>query len=249
MTDPAAPDETELENYLRDRVGGYLQLPQRAAEILGETARDDEFGVRARLSAIRGWLTDRTMADVEVVDLGGNCGYFALSLLDAGVARAATVFDPDEAALSFGRAAATLLGRAREIRFRADPIDLAALRALPASDVVLCLNLLHHAGGIFDVAEVSARGWGAYVEEFLGVLSEKCGFAAIGMGYKGDKPVNWDASAALRHRAFLRHVRAAGWSVALAENVQSLADALDRGRTPWPARNLNPLSRLQDRLA
>ena len=156
---------------LRDeiqRLTLYTRLPSRLEEMYPDIAalqKQDKTGVLDRLEAIRFTLGNRDLG--SVIDLGGNSGYFCLSLIDAGMISKATVYDMAGDALAAGRLMAQEMGIGDRITFVKQRIDFDFLRSLPCVDSIFCLYLLHHAGTLFDTERVRRDGWERYAEDWL----------------------------------------------------------------------------------
>jgi hypothetical protein len=90
-------------------------------------------------------------------------------------------------------------------------------------DSLLCLNLLHHAGSLFDNEIVLRDGWEPYASEWLTVLRKKCRLAVLSIGFKGSsKPVRWNVSRPLRPLRFIEIATRAGWSVKYDANADDI---------------------------
>ena len=201
----------------------HTRLPSRLEKMYPEISslqNEDIKGSVDRLNAIDSVLGDRNLG--EVIDLGGNSGYFCLSLIDRGMISRARVYDLSTKALAAGRAMAEHMGIGDKIEFFEQAIDLDFLRALPTVDTMLCLNLLHHAGQKFDVAKIERDGWGEYIKEWLSEMRRKCRTAIIGIGFKATKPRFWDAPHPLRPARFAELAQLAGWSILYDANVRDI---------------------------
>ena len=151
-------------------LNAYARLPRRLEERYPEIAlKDDKFRVVDRLRAIEEVLAGRPLG--RMADLGGNVGYFSLSLLDDGMASSSTVYDLNSDALATARAMADALGLQDQIAFAEQKLGLAFLRDMAAVDTILCLNLIHHAGLEFDVEEVRRTRLGAICRAMAGAVS------------------------------------------------------------------------------
>jgi hypothetical protein len=194
------------------------RLPSRLAQLhpgLSALQREDSFGCLERLRAIELVLGGRQLG--EAIDLGGNSGFFCLSLIHAGMMTKATVYDLSLNALSAGQTLARQLGIADKIAFVEQAIDLDFIRSLPSVDTILCLNLLHHAGSKFDVTQVNRAGWGRYAELWLDTMRRKCQQAIISIDLA---PLgNWDAPHQMRPVRFAQLAEGVGWSVLYHANV------------------------------
>jgi hypothetical protein len=107
-----------------------------------------------------------------VADIGGNMGYFSLSLAaDAGAE--ATLFEP-VSALCEACLLLAEIGDLKGIKATDHPVGLDDLAALPTFDLVIHLNVLHHAGVVFDRDAVTRLGgWRPYAKQYLEALSRR----------------------------------------------------------------------------
>lgn len=169
-------------------------------------------------------ICERYFGGGGAIDLGGNSGFFSLSLVAEGLLTESTVYDANPAALEAGRQMAEMMGLSDKVRFVEQQISLEWLRSLEPVDTVICLNLIHHAGAVFDIVEVNGRGWQLYANDWLSELrriSKRCIF---GVRFKGSKPVNWDVNKQDRPRVMLQMAKAQGWNPLYDANVQDIAD-------------------------
>ncbi len=235
----------------------YTRLPSRLEKMYPEIAaqqRDDKTGSLDRLEAIKVVLGDRNLG--KVVDLAGNSGYFCLSLIDAGMIERATVYDMASDALSAGRIMARQMAVDDRIEFVEQKIDLDFLRSLPRVDTMFCLYLLHHAGTLFDLVRVEAKGWERYAEDWLSEMRHKCRLAVVAVGFKATRPPHWNAPRALRPARFGQMAERAGWRILYDGNVQdirTLGVEAANGRYTKGGQLLNrgsgPLTRMIEKLA
>jgi hypothetical protein len=218
---------SRLETHL-EGLGAYSYLPARL-QAYGPS-REDVFGVTDRLAAIRHVLESKALG--RMVDLGGNSGYFSLSLVDLGIAAESAVYDSNDRALLAGRAMAEALGIDDKVKFITQKVDLSFLRSMPSTDTVVCLNLLHHAGTTFDLEEVARAGWEDYMGRWLEGLRSKCRLAIVGLGFKSQKPRQWKVLPWQRARRVFDLATENGWSVlydANVEDIRSLGVARSNG--------------------
>jgi hypothetical protein len=207
-----------LETYL-EGLSAYSYLPARLQR-LQSIAQEDVFGLTDKLTAIRHVLESTTLGNM--VDLGGNSGYFSLSLVDVGIAARSTVYDLNDRALLAGRAMAEALAIDDKVEFIKQKVDLSFLRSMPFTDTVVCLNLLHHAGTTFDLEEVARAGWEDYMGRWLEELRSKCRLAIIGLGFKNQKPRHWKVLPWQRPRRVFDLATRNGWSVLYDANVEDI---------------------------
>ena len=211
-----------LKNEL-EALNAYTRLPQRLEAIYPALKRkndDDLFGVADRLRAIQQICGDQTLG--TLTDLGGSSGYFSLSLVDCGMADRSAVYDVNPRALAAGGAMARLLNLDTLVSFHEQAIDLRFVREMSSADTILCLNLLHHAGALFDKDEVAMVGWDRYVTEWLTELRSKSNLLIFGLGFKVRKPPHWDVPPAERPKEFLKIVERSGWRVMYEANVEDI---------------------------
>lgn len=231
----------------------YSRLPSSLEKTYPEIAglqKADVKGCVDRLNAIECVLEGRNLG--EAIDLGGNSGYFCLSLIDWGMVSRASVYDRSARALAVGQAMAKGMGIDTKIEYLEQAIDMEFLRSLPKVDTILCLNLLHHAGKNFDAARVEREGWGNYIGEWLFEMRRKCQTAIISVGFKEKKPRYWDAPYPHRPARFAELAEQAGWSVVYDANVSDIqrlgVEAADGhytkgGRSMRPKRKRTAVSR------
>ena len=154
--------------------------------------------------------------------MGGNSGYFCLSLIDVGMIAKATIYDAAPGALSAGRIMARHMGIENKITFVEKSIDLDFLRSLPKVDTILCLNLLHHAGVKFDVAKIERDGWEKYAVEWFSEMGSKCRLAIVGLGFEEEKPPHWAVLNAHRAAYVANIAERARWSTLYDANVSDI---------------------------
>lgn len=197
---------------------GYAQLPPRLAAV--KDADKDKYGSRDRLDVILTALHGRDLG--TVADIGGNAGYFSLSLVDANAARSSVIYEVSAPAIATGRNLAERMGLTDRVRFVECAVDLDFICSLPACDTIICLNLLHHAGNRFDIELVARIGWERYATEWLTAMRKKSPCAIFGIGFESRKPKHWSADPATRPAALARIVQAAGWSITYDANVSDI---------------------------
>lgn len=201
--------------------GSYLRLPERLVSHSEDASRDD-FIMEARLSLIRTFLQARQPVDT-VVDMGACNGYFSLSLLDDQLARQAVLFEIDEELAAYAQSIGVTLGKSDNIKVLTDEVSLDTLESLPDGDLILCQNLIHHAGATYDVEQVKKLGWEGYSRQFLEKLRKKYRYGVIAVGFKDSKPVQWNVSKVNRANVFREYLADAGWHVVMDKNFFELS--------------------------
>ena len=121
------------------------------------------------------WLGEQFDDDIgSVLEIGANLGFFSLSLAERGAAPV-HAYEP-EAALSDATALiAGMIGLADRLHCRSTGVAIADLVDLPAVDLMIHLNVLHHAGIAYDHEAVAAAGgWMTYAHDYLaGIRAER----------------------------------------------------------------------------
>jgi hypothetical protein len=206
------------------KLTGYTRLPRRLEQEYAHLASNqkyDKYGATDRLEAIQFVLGGSNFG--ATIDLGGNSGYFCLSLIDAGNISNATVYDLSEEALSAGRSMAELMRLSDKVSFVNKQISLDNVSTLPHVDTILCLNLLHHAGAEFDVERVQRDGWELYITTFLTVLHDKASsFLVVGTKFEVNRPRFWHTPQPERPRRFSQLAKKAGWKLLYDANVEDI---------------------------
>jgi hypothetical protein len=201
----------------------YSQLPDklrlRCEEVSG-VMKEDIFGVRDRLEVIKHVFKDINLG--KIADLGGNSGFFSLSLVDLGMAKSATVYDLSKPVLDAGEKMSSALNMKDKVVFKQQAITLEFLRSMCKVDTIICLNLIHHAGVLFDIDIVKSMGWEEYARQWLLTLREKAKILIIGVGFKGKKPTNWKIPFHRRPAKFFKLAKESGWSVIYDANVSDI---------------------------
>jgi hypothetical protein len=209
--------ETLKSHYERVRhtTGDYVRLPAGAAARAGvQQEPESSIGCNARLKAISEFLGPKNCD--FAVDLGGNCAFFCLSLLEQNVIKRAKVVEQLGELVEFGRHAAGEMGLSDRISFEAQTIELSRLHSMPMCDVVICQNLIHHAGAWFDVEAVTRDGWRSYARRFMAILREKAKYGVICMNMMRGRPVNWEGvkdEKKEKAARFTEILQETGWSI------------------------------------
>lgn len=199
----------------------YTQLPERLTKLYGEDyKKNDEFGVIDRFIVIKEVLRETPLGNMA--DLGGHSGYFSLSFVDEGMASFSTVYDLNEKALEMGKKMSGALGLSEKVIFIEQGISLDFIKNMEPVDTVICLNLIHHAGMLFDVDVVSSMGWDEYARQWLTALRNKCNLLIFGVGFKGSKPPYWNVKKYERPARLYSIAQESGWSIVYDANVYDI---------------------------
>jgi hypothetical protein len=122
------------------------------------------------------WLKARVASlggSPSILEIGGNLGYICLRLVQELGVRA-TCLEPIEDYVRISNFLAQQFGLERLYQARQVFVLWDNLAQLPESDVVINLNVIHHAGRVFDNDVVAKLGgWAAYAQSYLEKLSAK----------------------------------------------------------------------------
>lgn len=131
------------------------------------------------------WLkSSLTKFDGKVLDIGANLGYFSFRLLEDYNAQivAYEPFAPHVQAMTWLR---NELGRTEEeFKIISQGVDLKQVERLKSADLLIFLNVLHHAGDDFDCPLVNnSTEWRDYAIRYLKGLRNKTGMMFFQLGY------------------------------------------------------------------
>jgi len=122
------------------------------------------------------WLKARiaSLAGVSsVLEIGGNLGYICLRLVQELGVRA-TCLEPIEDYVRISNFLAEQFGLEHLFQSRQTFVLWDNIARLPESDVLINLNVLHHAGRVFDCDIVERLGgWTPYAQSYLERLADK----------------------------------------------------------------------------
>lgn len=161
--------------------GVYQQLPDFLSRDFGVRAPVDERwrGDRSRLDYLR---TRLNFQGLHVVDIGANTGFFSLTLAHDDRAQV-TSREPDPANHDFLQAVRRHYALA-QLQLSDAPVTVDTVADLPSSDVVLLLNVLHHAGDDFDRDRVpTPDALAEYMTEYLTRLARTTRRMVYQLGY------------------------------------------------------------------
>jgi hypothetical protein len=195
----------------------YQTVPDFVSDAIDYQVAIDEGwrGDRVRLR----WC-ERVLADERGrrwSDFGANTGFFSLSLAHADPTREILAIEGNPNHAEFIRAIAEGLG-VRNLHVLSRAIALDDLDTLPLQDVMLHLNVLHHAGVDFDAGMVVSRDeFLAYAGTYLQRLRCRVGRLVfqVGTNLGGDKarPIIDHADDVGKLLLLARLLHDAGWHI------------------------------------
>lgn len=185
------PLQQQLQQLYGDRSkhANYQNVPAFVRDALGYQESIDESwrGDTARYAYLLRQLELRPQT--TVADIGANTGFFVLSLAHQTPDCRFIAYESHPNHVDFIRLVAQAFDLSN-VAVEEKPVDLAAIDDLPGFDVMLHLNVLHHAGHDFDRGLVNApQQLDQYARSYLGKLAKKASWLAFQTGYNwgGDK--------------------------------------------------------------
>jgi len=151
----------ELAPCVLDKIGKYISKTYSQNQIPLDRVRYN-------------WLIKQIKPNrMSVIEIGSNLGYFILRLaseFNASVKAYEPVFEYSKATSLM----AELCDLAKNISCISDGLLKEDLFKLSKSDLIINLNVLHHAGVEYDSESLkNAGGWQNYFLEYLSILSQK----------------------------------------------------------------------------
>lgn len=231
-----------LQQQLRQLYGdnskhaNYQNVPTFVRDALGYQESIDESwrGDTARYAYLLHEL--KLQPGQTVADIGANTGFFVHSLAHSHPECRFVAYESHPNHVDFIRLVADAFALSN-VAVADRPVDLAAIDELPVFDVLIHLNVLHHAGHDFDAGLVSGpQEMEQYAAAYLRQLASKGSLLVFQIGYNwgGDKsqpivdPHDQRAMVAWLHRVLQR----SGWQ------IERLAFATRAGRGEIVYQNL-----------
>jgi len=112
-------------------------------------------------------------ANFDAIEIGANLGYFSLSLA-AELGASVEVYEPISVYMEVCKILSRLSGIECLIHIQNNSLEAKDLKFLRNVDLIINLNVLHHAGCTFDIDMVQTRSeWEVYAKRYLTLLSHK----------------------------------------------------------------------------
>ncbi|MBK2093360.1 DUF1698 domain-containing protein [Francisella philomiragia] len=136
---------------------------------------------RERLDYI---LQNVDLKNKEILDIGGNTGYFTFEMVDAG-AKEIVYYEGNKQHADFVELAADVLGIQEKISIHNEYYKFSCHRKY---DVALLLNVLHHIGDDFGDSQISIEKAKKEIISLLNKVLESCKILIfqLGFNWKGD---------------------------------------------------------------
>jgi hypothetical protein len=214
----------------------YQAIPDFVARQIGRASEDYSSEQLAWDGPRYDWINANLPPDVaSAVELGSSLGHFSLRL---GYERKIDVtgYEPVKAYAQVCNLFAAITGIEDRARFQAASVGIEDLGQLPDADALISLNVLHHAGNVFDTGAVQAcGGWVPYAVEFLRRAAGKFRYLVFQTGNSVKGAAHFPSEDAVTVLADL--LRKSGWTigcVGVVTDYQSMgyrsfgADEIDR---------------------
>lgn len=201
----------------------YQAIPEFVRDRLGDIASGYS-SEQLQWDAPRfAWISGALPSDVQSsVELGSSLGYFSLRLAHE---RGFTVegFEPVAAYAEASNLFASVADIGARVQFHARGVGIDDVAALPAADCLISLNVLHHAGNVFDRDAVAARGgWHNYARDFLSRAAERYGHMIFQTGNSVRGEAHFPSEAAIDTLVPL--LEDSGWQVVKLGLISDFAD-------------------------
>lgn len=204
----------KLLNLCEERFSHYQKIPDFFDNISSEITSFDYTPEQILLDETRlSWFVEHTniLTTESVVEIGSNLGFFCLSLAHQyGI----TVkgYEPIDAYAKAAQALADLAQLEARCNFFNRSICLNDIDDLPEADYLVHLNVLHHAGSVYDQEKVvSLGGWAQYATEYFSRLRKKFRYAFFQTGNMGKGTPWFDNNQT--YQLLPGIFESAGWSV------------------------------------
>lgn len=113
------------------------------------------------------------LQDLEIVEYGSNLGYFCLSLAQNFKSKIIG-YEPLKEYCKCSKIISQLMGVEKKVKFYNKTININDIYKLDKADLLIELNVLHHAGSIFDKNRVKENtNWEEYALERLTIIRKK----------------------------------------------------------------------------
>jgi hypothetical protein len=184
---------------IRDRLSGlysdfskhssYQTIPDFIAEAIGYQVKiiQDWRGDHVRLKYLEALIGPKNLT--SWCDFGANTGFFSLTMAQAHADRRILAVEANRNHAEFIQIAKDAFGLTN-LDVLCDSINSDGLATLAGHDVILHLNVLHHAGREFDEGLVKdPNGFAEYALEYMGKLRDGTRYVALQVGSNlwGDK--------------------------------------------------------------
>lgn len=174
-------DKTTVASLLKKDTGrfsNYQKIPEFVIEKIPELKKIDYCQRKIELDSPRyKWLRKHFQCnDFTAVEIGANLGYFSMTLAEEYNAKI-TVYESIPEYAKICQILCRIANLQDKIQVHDKSITIDDLKSIPFSDLMIHLNVLHHAGSSFDGEKIgSISDWHQYARQYLLKLSEKSSY-------------------------------------------------------------------------
>jgi len=169
----------------RSKHSSYQSLPKSLIPLLGnEIEPEIERKDKSRMDYI---LQHIDLNGKQVLDIGGNTGYFTFESIEHGV-KSVRYFEGNKDHAAFVATAASHLGISEKINVINGYYTFGSLETKDQFDVCFCLNVVHHLGDDFGDQALDIETAKSVMIDSVNALAAKCEILIFQMGFnwKGD---------------------------------------------------------------
>lgn len=205
------------------RFSNYQDIPQFVTEKLENIDTTEHYEKsQLNLDHARYEFLENSLEcnSLSVTEIGANLGYFLLRLAKEKRC-VVTGYEP----ISEYAQAASLMSQLTDIddycTFHSKGVLFDDIRSLPTCDLIIELNVLHHAGNIFDKEKVASfSSWETYAINRLAAMRDKASNLFIQTGNSQENIQLFPSEEAVSH--FANILSQAGWKVKSLGTIQNL---------------------------
>lgn len=208
--------EERVANFLQRKVGkfgNYQEIPPAVLYKAPNLKKIEYEQNQIELDSARyTWLKNTYReTDFSALEIGANLGYFSLSLsADFGVS--VEVYEPITDYSEVCKCLSRIAGVEHLVRVCNKSVGYRDIKSLNDVDLIINLNVLHHAGVAFDIDLVkSASEWEAYVKQYLKCVSRKSRYLFFQTGNMWQNQVLFSGKNATQFLAEL--LKSGNWEV------------------------------------
>jgi len=160
------------------RFSNYQQIPPIILEKFPMLKNIDYRQKQVDIDTARyNWLKNQyKKSDFTAIEIGANLGFFTLSL--AAERNASVIaYEPIPEYAAACQALSQMSHLSHKVNVSDTALGIEDLKSLAKADLIINLNVLHHAGSTFDVDSVkSVAEWSNYAKKYLIQLSQKASY-------------------------------------------------------------------------
>ena len=155
----------------------------------------------------------------RILEIGSNMGYFAFSFLNDFNTKV-IAYEPIKDYAELITLLSKLLKIEKQINVYSKSVKLKNIKSLPMSDLIIELNVLHHAGNYFDKLDVKKLGgWRKYAAKRLRMYRRKTKYLFFQTGNSG-KVAHFNSTKSVKFISKL--LKDSGWKIVAFGTIKNL---------------------------